>query len=187
VLETSAFDGKKEKQIIVDDQFAKSEQRKFEVPKIMKELPLLKSKSQPRCPLGLSSWQEKKLQRLNAQGLKNKKMAWVPKKSIQVQDKDNNVPLYNATGTVERKRRSSHSMRSVLFVHGSEQILLNGQLSFGRKSFPNDVNVGSIVGGDSKNRMTELLTDSGLDCSNAEAVVISAINKNSRSKTSMCS
>jgi hypothetical protein len=65
VLETSAFDGKKEKQIIVDDQFAKSEQRKFEVPRIKKELSILKSKSQPRCPLGLSSWHEKKLQRLS--------------------------------------------------------------------------------------------------------------------------
>jgi len=87
VLETSAFDGKKEKQIIVDDQFAKSEQRKFEVPRIKKELPILKSKSQPRCPLGLSSWQKKKLQKLSEQELKKKKMVWVPKKSIQIQDK----------------------------------------------------------------------------------------------------
>ena len=59
---------------------------------IKKELPLLKSKSQPRCPLGLSSWQEKKLQRLSAQELKNKNMAWVLKGTVRIHiDKDNGL------------------------------------------------------------------------------------------------
>ncbi|PNT66311.1 hypothetical protein BRADI_3g09996v3, partial [Brachypodium distachyon] len=60
------------------DQIAKSEITK-KVPKIKKELPLCKEKSQPGCTLGLSSWQERKLQRLSAEELKKKNMACVPK------------------------------------------------------------------------------------------------------------
>jgi hypothetical protein len=74
VLETSVIDGKEVKQSINDNEVAKSEQRKLELPKIKIELPLFKSKSQPRCPLGLSSWQKKKLQKLSEQELKKKKM-----------------------------------------------------------------------------------------------------------------
>ncbi|PNT68503.1 hypothetical protein BRADI_3g41505v3, partial [Brachypodium distachyon] len=54
---------------------AKSEITK-KVPKIKKELPLCKAKSQPGCPLGLSSWQDFFLQRLSAEELKKKNMAW---------------------------------------------------------------------------------------------------------------
>jgi hypothetical protein len=122
--------------------------------------------------------------RLNAQELENKNMAWVPKKSVQVQDKDN-VLVSNSRGTIEGKKKQSHSIGSVIFVHGREEILLNAQLSF-RRRFPNDVNVGNIVGRDNKNRMAELLSNSGLDSSGAETLVParyahnSAINKNSR-------
>jgi hypothetical protein len=62
---------------------------------IKKELPL-KSKSQPRCPLGLSSWQEKKLRRLSAEELKKRNMAWVLKGTDQICDKDDgraSVPM----------------------------------------------------------------------------------------------
>ena len=71
------------KQSIVKTQSAKSEEKKLRVHKAKKELPLVKTESQPRCPLGLSYWQKKKLQNLSAQELKKKNMAWVPKKINQ--------------------------------------------------------------------------------------------------------
>jgi hypothetical protein len=158
VLETSATVGKEVKQIIINDRIVNSEQRRLEVPKIKKELPLLKSKSEPRCPLGLSSWQEKRLQRCCEQELKMKKMAWVPKKSNQNQDKSV-VQASHANGVVKANKRLSHSMVNrkgvsvntvvtgrapqatgskgtkftgpdVIFVHGNEKIPVNGQLSF---------------------------------------------------------
>ena len=51
--------------------------------KAQKELPLVETKSQPRCPLGLSYWQKKKLQKISAQKLEERNMAWVPKGSTQ--------------------------------------------------------------------------------------------------------
>ena len=48
---------------------AKSEDKKLRVHKVKQELPLLQTKSQSRCPLGLLYWQNKKLQKLSAQEL----------------------------------------------------------------------------------------------------------------------
>ena len=52
-------------------------------PKDQKELPLVETKSQSRSSLGLSCWQKKELQNLSAQELRNKNMAWVPKRNSQ--------------------------------------------------------------------------------------------------------
>ena len=62
---------------------AKSEEKKFRAHKLKQELPLLQTKSQPGCPLDLSYWQKKKLQKLSAQELEERNMAWVPKGSAQ--------------------------------------------------------------------------------------------------------
>ena len=56
----------------------KSEGKKLRVHKVKQELPLLQTKSQPGCPLGLSYW-KKELQKLSAQELEKRNMAWVPK------------------------------------------------------------------------------------------------------------
>ena len=80
---TLATKGKEVKQSIDKNQSAKSEEKKLRVHKAKKELPLVKTESQPRCPLGLSYWQKKELQNLSAQELKKKNMAWVPKRSSQ--------------------------------------------------------------------------------------------------------
>lgn len=45
---------------------AKSEDKKLRVHKVKQELPLLQTKSQWRCPLGLLYWQKKELQKLSA-------------------------------------------------------------------------------------------------------------------------
>lgn len=58
----------------IDTLGAKSEQRELEVSKIKEDLPLSKYEQQPRCPVGLSNWQKKKLQRLSEQELKEKNM-----------------------------------------------------------------------------------------------------------------
>ena len=51
--------------------------------KVKQQLPLLQTKSQPGCPLGFSYWQNKKLQKLRAQELEKRNMAWVPKGNNQ--------------------------------------------------------------------------------------------------------
>ena len=71
---TLATKGKEEKQINVQDQSAKSEEKNLRVHKAKKELPL-QTKSQPGCPLGLSYWQKKKLQKVSAQELEKRNMA----------------------------------------------------------------------------------------------------------------
>ena len=48
---------------------AKSKEKKLRVHKVKQELPLLQTKSHSGCPLGLSYWQKKKLQKLSAQEL----------------------------------------------------------------------------------------------------------------------
>ena len=71
------------KQSIVKSQSVKSEEKKLRVHKVKNELPLVKTESQLRCPLGLSYWQKKELQKLSAQELRKKSMAWVPKGAIK--------------------------------------------------------------------------------------------------------
>ena len=80
---TLATKGKEVKQSIDKNQSAKSEEKKLRVHKAQKELPLVETKSQSRCSLGLSYWQKKKLQKLSAQELEERNMAWVPKGSAQ--------------------------------------------------------------------------------------------------------
>ena len=80
---TLATKGKEVKQSIDQNQSAKSEEKKLKVHKAQKELPLVETKSQSRCSLGLSYWQKKELQKLSAQELEERNMAWVPKGSTQ--------------------------------------------------------------------------------------------------------
>ena len=51
---TLATKGNETKQPIIERRSAKSEEKKLRVHKAKKELPLVKTESQPRCPLGLS-------------------------------------------------------------------------------------------------------------------------------------
>ena len=66
---------------------AKSEQKKVRVLIIKKESSLSKTRTKPRCSLGLSKWQ-KKLQKLSAEKLREKGLAWAPKRSVQAQKDD---------------------------------------------------------------------------------------------------
>ena len=63
---TLATKGKEEKQSIDKNQSAKSKENKLRVHKAQKELPLVETKSQSRCSLGLSYCQKKELQNLSA-------------------------------------------------------------------------------------------------------------------------
>ena len=80
---TLATKGKEVKQSIDKNQSAKSEEKKLRVHKALKELPLVETKSQSRCSHGISYWRKKELQKLSAQELRNKNMAWVPKRNSQ--------------------------------------------------------------------------------------------------------
>ena len=104
VLKTSAIDGKGKEKLSVDPPSVKSEQNKLKGLKIKKKVLLSKTKVQPRCLLGSSNWQKKKLQKLNAQELKEKNMAWVPKGSIRTQDKDDGQ--VKGAMQLKEKRRS---------------------------------------------------------------------------------
>ena len=80
---TLATKGKEVKQSIVKNQSAKSEEKNMRVHEAKKELPIGKTESQPRCPLGLSYWQKKELQKLSAQELRKKTWHGFPRGAIK--------------------------------------------------------------------------------------------------------
>jgi hypothetical protein len=86
----------------IDLLHAKSEQKKVKVPKIKKDLPLSKTEIKLICSIGLPKWQEKKLQKLSVEKLKEKGLAWVPKENIQAQKDD--AQASGATKVKERRR-----------------------------------------------------------------------------------
>jgi hypothetical protein len=87
-LKNLAIDGKQVGKSCIYMLRAKSEQKKVKVPKIKKDLLLSKIEIKSICSIGLPKWQEKKLQKLSAEKLKEKGLAWVPKGSIQIQKDD---------------------------------------------------------------------------------------------------
>ena len=107
---TLATKGNEMKQPIDKNQSAKSEEKKLRVHKAQKELPFVETKSKPRCPLGLSYWRKKELQKLSAQELKKKNMAWVPKNINQ--DK-NDVHASTATSAIKMKKEKNGSNKQL--------------------------------------------------------------------------
>ena len=81
-MKNLAIDGKDMGKSSVDIRDAKSKQKKDRVPEIKKELSLSKTETNLRCSISLPKWQEKKLQKLSAEKLKEKGLVWVPKGSI---------------------------------------------------------------------------------------------------------
>jgi hypothetical protein len=75
LLKNSAIDGKEVEKSSIDIICAKSEQKKERVPKIKNNLPLSKTEIKPICSIGLSKWQEKKLQKLSVEKMKEKGLA----------------------------------------------------------------------------------------------------------------
>ena len=67
-------------------------------------MPLSKIEVQPRCSLGSSNLQRKKLQKLSSQELREKGMAWVLIGSTQTQDKDD----VRTKGATQLKRKRSY-------------------------------------------------------------------------------
>jgi hypothetical protein len=67
------------KQQVDDEQGTKFEPMELEVSKIERKLLMPKSEAQLSHPLNLSNWQIKILQKLNAEELKARNLAWVPK------------------------------------------------------------------------------------------------------------
>ena len=96
---------------------AKSEGKKLRVHKVKQELPLLQTKSQPGCPLGLSYWKKKKLQKLSAQELRKRNMAWVPKR---INQNKNDVCASIATSTIKVKKEKNGSNKLLSQRCGSQ-------------------------------------------------------------------
>ena len=105
MLESSAAKGKDTRRSTSDSCNAKSGQKKLEVSKAEEDLPLFASTSHPRCQLGLSRWQKQKLQKLSTQELKERNLAWVPKRDAQVQHKGDVSAFIGKRATKVNNRR----------------------------------------------------------------------------------
>jgi hypothetical protein len=79
LLKNLAINGKGMGKSSIDTLDAKSKQKKVRVPKIKKELPLSKTKTKLRCSISLLKWQEKKLEKLSVEKLKEKAWCGFPK------------------------------------------------------------------------------------------------------------
>jgi hypothetical protein len=84
LLKNLAIDGKEVGKSSIDIQGAKSEQKKVREPKIKKDLPLSKIEIKPICSIGLPKWQEKKLQKLSVEKLKENGLVWVLKEVFKL-------------------------------------------------------------------------------------------------------
>ena len=120
---TLATKGKEVKQSIDKNQSAKSEEKKLRVHKAQKELSLLQTKSQPGCPLGLSYWRKKELQKLSAQELKKKNMAWVPKRSSQ-NESDVQPSIATSVTKVKKEKDGSQKLLSRRFASPHQNLRL---------------------------------------------------------------
>jgi hypothetical protein len=100
-ITTSANINKDVKQQFGDVQDAKSEPMELEVSKVERKLSMPQSKAQLSHPLGLPTWQMRKLQKLNAKELNAKNMACVSKQSVQIHSKKDN----EMKGAKETKRK----------------------------------------------------------------------------------
>jgi hypothetical protein len=85
VLSASATNGKEREKSVVDFPSAKSEQKKLKRSKNKRGALLYKTEAKSSHPVGLSNWQ-KEFQKLRAQELRKKGMAWIPKASIRTHD-----------------------------------------------------------------------------------------------------
>ena len=88
LIKNLAIDDKEVEKLSIDIVDDKSEQKKVRVLIIKEELPLSKTRSKPRCSLGLSKWQKKKLQKISVEKLREKGLAWAPKRSVQAPKDD---------------------------------------------------------------------------------------------------
>jgi ribosomal protein L7/L12 len=102
LLKNPANDGKEVEKSSFGVVGAKFEQNKMKVPKIKKELMLSKIEAKPTCSIGLPKWQEKNLQKLSAEKLREEGFAWVPKESIQPHKDDAQV-----CGTTKAKKEEA--------------------------------------------------------------------------------
>jgi len=102
LLKNLAIDGKEVRKSSINIIGATSEQKKVRVSKIKEDLMLSKTEIKPIFSIGLPKWQENKLQKLSAEKLKGKGLAWVSKASIQAQKDD--VQESGATKAKERRR-----------------------------------------------------------------------------------
>ena len=79
-------------------------------------MPLVQTKSQSRCSVGLSYWQNKELQKLSAQELEEMNMAWVPKGSTQ----NNNyvqASITRSAAKVKKEKSENYEGPSRRFQH----------------------------------------------------------------------
>jgi hypothetical protein len=79
------------------------------VPKVKNDLPLSKTEIKLIYSIGLPKWQEKKLQKLSTEKLKEKGLVWVPKGSIQPHKDDAQACVETK---VKERRRFENQLQS---------------------------------------------------------------------------
>jgi hypothetical protein len=108
VLSASSTNGKEGEKSSVDPPSAKFERKELKRSKNKRGALLSKIEVKSSHLLGLSNWQRKKLQKLIAQEMRKKDMAWIPKGSIQTQDMGND----QAKGATQLKEKKRYERRS---------------------------------------------------------------------------
>jgi len=108
VLKTSAIDGNKKKNSAIDTPNIRSGQGELKKPKVKRRSPLSRIEAKLSHSFSTSNWQKRKLQKLSAQELKERNMAWVPKGSVPIQDKDDG----QAKGGMQLKKKRRSKRRS---------------------------------------------------------------------------
>ena len=103
LLKNLAINGEQVEKSSINIVGTKSEQEEARVPKMREELPLSKTKLKSICSIGLPRWQEKELQKLSAEKLKERGLAWVPKGSIE--DQKDGDQTGGASQTKSRRRK----------------------------------------------------------------------------------
>jgi G3E family GTPase len=108
VFNTLATNGKEREKSSVDPRSAKFERKELKRSKNKRGALLSKTEEKLSHPLGLSNWQKKELQKLSAQELRKKGMAWIPKGSTRTQDMGDD----QAKGATQLKEKKRYERRS---------------------------------------------------------------------------
>jgi hypothetical protein len=88
VLDTLASSAQIIEKSASDSPGIESELKRPNVPEVKEDVLLSNTNSQPRSPLGLSIWHNKRLEKHGAQELKKRGVTWIPNGSSQDQGKD---------------------------------------------------------------------------------------------------
>jgi hypothetical protein len=108
VLDTSASSAQTIEKSASNSPGTRSEFKKPNMPKVKEDVSSSNTNSQPRSPLRLSIWHNKRLEKRGAQKLKKRGMTWVPNGSSQDQGKDDALGRGGVKANIRKKACTGH-------------------------------------------------------------------------------